>query len=105
MVKIRYADNKIKKSFERLKEKDEYLYRHIKNAIENIKDDPSCCIKIPKKLFPKDWCKEYKIDNLFKYNLPNGWRLFYSLKGLNIEVVAILLGFMNHKNYERKFNY
>ena len=105
MVEIRYADEKIKNSFEKLKSKDESLLRHIKNALENIKEDPTCCIKISKRLIPKEWVKKYRINNLYKYNLPNAWRLFYSLIGNDVEVIAILLGCMNHRDYERKFRY
>lgn len=105
MVILRYADDRIKKSFEKLRLRDEKFLRHLKNAIENIKEDPVCGIKIPQKLIPKDWMKKYSINNLYKYNLPNAWRLLYSLSGSDIELIAIVLGCFNHKEYERKFNY
>ncbi len=105
MVLLRYADEKIKKDFEKLKSRDETFLRHLKNAIENIKEDPVCGIKLSKKLIPKEWIKKYAINNLYKYNLPNSWRLLYSLTGNEIEIIAIVLGCFNHKNYERKFNY
>jgi len=105
MVILRYADEKIKKDFEKLKNRDDKLLRHLKNAIENIKEDPTCGIKVPQKLIPKEWIKKYSIDNLYKYNLPDAWRLLYSLSGGQVEIIAIILGCYNHKNYERKFNY
>ncbi len=105
MVVLRYADERIKKSFEKLKFRDEKFLRHLKNAIENIKDDPVCGIKISQKLIPKNWVREYSINNLYKYNLPNAWRLLYSLSGNEIELIAIVLGCFDHKEYERKFNY
>jgi hypothetical protein len=105
MVVLRYADERIKKSFEKLKERDDKFLRHLKNAIENIKEDPVCGVKVSKKLIPKGWVKRYGINNLYKYNLPNAWRLFYSLSGNEIELIAIVLGCFNHKEYERKFNY
>ena len=105
MAILRFADKKIQKDFEKLKNRDEKLLRHLKNAINNIKEDPGCGIKISQKLIPKEWIKKYSIDNLYKYNLPDAWRLLYSLSGERIEVIAIILGVMNHKNYERKFKY
>ncbi|MFH1452143.1 MAG: hypothetical protein ABIF88_03140 [archaeon] len=105
MVLIRFADENIKKDFEKLKVRDEKLLRHLINAIENIKEDPSCGIKISHKLIPKEWLKKYSITNLYKYNLPNAWRLLYSLTGSQIEIIAIILGCYDHKNYKRKFKY
>jgi hypothetical protein len=60
---------------------------------------------IPKKLFPKSYIKKYGIDNLWKYDLPTGWRLLYSVKAEEIVVLAIILEWLPHKKYERRFNY
>jgi hypothetical protein len=105
MVLLEYADEKVKKSLEKLKKKDPEFYEHIKNALRNIQEDPTCGIKIPIKLIPKDWKKKYGINNLYKYNLPNAWRLMYSLAGNRVELIAIVLGCFNHKEYERIFKY
>ena len=105
MIILRYVDEKVKKNFEKLKKRDSEFYRHIANALKNIKEDPACGIKIPVKLIPKEWKKKYFINNLYKYNLPHAWRLFYSLSGNQIEIIAIILGCFNHKEYERIFNY
>ncbi len=105
MVLLKYADERIKKDLEKLKQKDPNFYEHISNALRNIQEDAVCGIKIQQRLIPKEWIKQFGIDNLYKYNLPNGWRLFYSLIGNEIEVLAIVLRFMNHKDYERIFKY
>lgn len=105
MIVIRYADDRIRKSFEKLKKRDEKLLRHLKNAVENIREDPVCGIKISRRLIPKEWVKRYGVNNLYKYNLPNAWRLIYSLSGNEAQLIAIVLGCFNHKEYERKFNY
>ena len=105
MAILRYADEKIKKDLTKLKIKDPNFYEHISNALRNIQEDPVCGIKIPQRLIPKEWVKKFEIDNLYKYNLPNSWRLFYSLIGNQIEVIAIILRFMDHKKYERTFKY
>lgn len=104
-VILRYADEKIKKDLEKLEKKDSDFYNHVKNALRNIRDDPVCGIKLSNKLIPRIWIKKYGINNLYKYNLPNAWRLLYSLVGGKIEILAIVLGCMDHKNYERRFNY
>lgn len=105
MIVLRYADEKIKKDLEKLKVKDGEFFEHIKNALRNIEEDPVCGIKISSKLIPRELKTKYKINNLYKYNLPSAWRLLYSLIGNRVEVIAIILGCLKHKEYERKFNY
>jgi len=105
MAILKYADESIKKDLINLEKRDSELYRHIKNAFRNIQEDPVCGIKIPVRLIPKSWKQKYFINNLYKYNLPNAWRLLYSLIGDKIEIIAIILGCYNHKDYNRLFNY
>jgi len=105
MVILEYVDEAIKKSLKKLKRKDKELYRHIENALRNIQEDPVCGIKIPIRLIPKEWKSKYNINNLYKYNLPNAWRLLYSLIGDRVEVIAIILGGYDHKSYGRLFRY
>jgi len=45
IVNLVYADNSVKKALEKLEKKDKELFRHVKNAFENIKEDPVCGIK------------------------------------------------------------
>jgi len=46
------------------------------------------------------------IDNLRKYDLPNGWRLIYTVKGNSVEMVAVILEWSaSHKKYEKRFGY
>lgn len=63
-------------------------------------------IQIPKRLFPKEYVIKYKINNLWKYDLPDGWRLIYTLNPLNqVEILSVILEWFNHKEYERRFHY
>ena len=48
---------------------------------------------------------KYEIDNLWKYDLPNGWRLIYAVQKNEIIVISIVIEWLNHKDYERKFKY
>ena len=49
--------------------------------------------------------KKYSIDNLWKYNLPGAWRLVYSIAGNEVKIIAILLEWFPHKEYEKRFKY
>jgi len=61
--------------------------------------------RIPKKLMPKDYVKKFKVHNLWKYNLPGAWRLIYSVESNNLVVISIVLEWMDHITYERRFKY
>ena len=80
--KITFADDKIKKAFEKLNEgktEDKQLYEFLVRAFKDIEENAFCGIRISKKLIPKEYKQKYGIDNLWKYNLPNAWRLIYSV--------------------------
>lgn len=101
---IIFADNKVEEAFNSLKEGD-WLKKAIERAMNNLKQNVFSGEKIRKDLIPKEYVQKYNVDNLFWYNLPKGWRLVYSVAGNNIEVLAIIIEYFDHKNYERKFKY
>lgn len=107
MIEIYFADEKVRSNFEKLKANEEFkdLYRFIRRAIEDIKNKPDCGVAIPKRLIPKRYARKHKINNLYKYDLPNAWRLLYSLGKEGVEIIAIILEWCPHKEYERIFKY
>ncbi|MEK6881909.1 MAG: hypothetical protein AABY22_19985 [Nanoarchaeota archaeon] len=105
---VSFGDAKIEDSYNKLKNgkfEEKQLYNFITRAIGDIKSNPFCGARIANQLIPKDYIKKYTINNLWKYNLPNSWRLVYSLKGNQIEIVSMILEWFNHKDYEKRINY
>ncbi len=105
---IKYAEEKVKKSLEKLKNsktEDQKLYKWINRAMDDLEENAFCGIQIQKKLIPKIYIKKYKIDNLWKYDLPKGWRLIYSVVNGDVQILSIILEWMCHKDYERRFRY
>lgn len=105
---VHFVDENLKKAFEKLKtstSEDLQLYEWLARAFEDIEKNAFCGIQIPKRLIPKEYVKKYGIKNLWKYNLPNAWRLIYSIEGREIKVITIILEWLDHKNYERRFKY
>ena len=105
---VAFVDLKLKKAYSELEKgkfEDRQLRKFIERAIGDLKADPLCGIKVPKPLWPKEYLKKYKINNLRKYNLPNAWRLLYSLKGDELAIISVILEWMNHKDYEKRFKY
>lgn len=57
-------------------------------------------------LSENDELKKYRITNLWKYDLPDGWRLLYSITTPSkVEILSIIIEWFNHKNYGRRFRY
>lgn len=105
---ITFVDERVKKSFDKLKDRkseEKKLYESIISAFESLEKNAFCGTQISKKLIPKEYQQKYVIDNLWKYDLPNAWRLIYTVANNNICVITIVLEWMSHKDYERRFNY
>ncbi|MBU2497066.1 MAG: hypothetical protein KJ767_03335 [Nanoarchaeota archaeon] len=101
---IIFAEDRTEEAFNSLPEED-WLKKSLKRAIDILKENVFSGEKIRKELIPKEYIQKYNIDNLFWYRLPKGWRLVYSVVGNEIEVLAIIIEYFDHKNYERKFKY
>ena len=102
---VQFVNEKLKEAFEKLKDEDSKMYQFISRAFEDIENNAFCGIQIPKRLIPKEYIKKYNVKNLWKYNLPGAWRLIYSVQGKNLLVFSIILEWMDHKSYERRFSY
>jgi len=105
---VAFITKELKSSFVELKKgkfESKQLYKFIDRAIDDLKQNPVCGIKVSKKLWPKTYIQKYEITNLYKYDLPNGWRLLYTIEADEITIMGIIIEWMNHKEYERKFKY
>jgi len=106
--RVVFADEKIRKAFEKLQDsrtEDKRLFKWLNRAFDDIAENAFCGTQIPKKLIPKVYLKKYGIDNAWKYDLPNAWRLIYSVARDEIIVISIILEWMPHPEYERRFKY
>ena len=103
----RFADEKLKEAFYKLEHGDDskrLLFKVINQALDNIEQNAFCGIQVPKRLIPSEYTKK-NIKNLWKYDLPRGWRLMYSIVNEELVVVSIVLEWLDHKEYERRFKY
>ena len=103
---ISFAEEKIKTAWEEVLKTDENLAKQLLKAKQDIKENAFCGRSVIKKLIPKIYFKKYGINNLWIYDLPSGWRLLYTLATPNkIEIISVVLNWMNHKDYEKLFNF
>lgn len=105
---VAFIDQSIKDSFEKLKNgtfEEQELANEIIKAIDFLKENPKKGIVVPTKLWPKEFIQKFQIDNLRKYDLPNAWRMLYTLHGNDIEVIAVIIEWNRHKIYDRRMGY
>lgn len=69
-ISVAFITIKIKQEWEALKEgkfEDKQLYNFIDRAIDDLKINPTCGIKIPKQIWPKEYVQKHSITNLWKH--------------------------------------
>lgn len=79
------------------------------NAINRIFDiltaNPFYGENAKKDLIPKEYRQKYDADNLFIADLPDYWRMIYTLESDEIEIIAFVLDIINHDGYNKKFGF
>jgi hypothetical protein len=83
---------------------DRRLYEWIYSAGMALERNAFAGTQIRKALIPKEYAR-HDIDNLWKYDLPDGWRLVYTIKSEEVVIITIVLEWLDHKDYERRFKY
>lgn len=102
--KVVFVDEELEKCFNELPESDP-IKRGIIRAIGNIQENAWAGRNVKKELIPKKLIDKYHLTHLWIYDLPNGWRLLYSVTGNEIEIIAAILDWMDHKDYGRLFGF
>ena len=95
--------NQIK--FKRESSEEIQLLKSIKQKIDFIKSNPFYGDPIAKNLIPKEYKIKYRSINLFRVELSQFWRMLYTLKGDEIEIIAFVLDIIDHPTYDNKFKY
>jgi len=87
--------------------KERTLLNAINKKVELIKANPHYGNAIKKKLIPKEYISKYEATNLFRVELPDFWRMLYTLTDgeTKIEIIAFILDVLDHKDYNKKFGY
>jgi len=104
---ITFADDRLEKEFHTLASGDDrerVLYITLLRAFQAVEKDAFAGTQLAERLIPKTYGR-YRITNLWKYDLVDGWRLLYTIEGHEIVVLSIILEWLDHKEYERRLKY
>ncbi|MFA5020051.1 MAG: hypothetical protein WC533_03045 [Candidatus Pacearchaeota archaeon] len=80
------------------------LLNSIERVKEILKDNPQFGDPIKKELIPNK-LKTLGINNLYRVELSNFWRMLYTLEGNKVEIFLFVLNIVNHKEYDKLFGY
>ena len=86
---------------------DRSILNAINKKVELIKINIHYGEPIAKRLIPEEYKIKYEAANMFRVELPNFWRMLYTLTDgeSQIEIVAFVLDVIDHKEYNKKFGY
>ncbi|MEK6918117.1 MAG: hypothetical protein AABW51_04170 [Nanoarchaeota archaeon] len=103
--KVVFFDESLEKSFNGLNAADP-VKKALVRAIKTLQEDAFSGRNVKKNIIPKSLIQKYGIDNLWIYNLPDAWRMLYVLTpSKEIQIIAVILDWMNHKDYEKLFKF
>lgn len=103
--KVVFVDETLENSSNALDETDP-IKKALTIAIKILQEDAFSGRNVKKSLIPRTFIQKYGLNNLWVYNLPDGWRMLYVLTpSEEIKIIAVILDWMNHKDYEKLFNF
>ena len=85
--------------------KDITLLNAINRIFGVIANNPFYGENAKKDLIPKEYRQKYDADNLFIIDLPDYWRMIYTLESDEIEIIAFVLDIIDHDGYNKKFGF
>ncbi len=103
--KVVFISDELENSFNSLPE-DDFIKKSIIKAIKDLRQNAFAGIHVPKRLIPREYVRKWGIKNLWKYDMPKGWRLLYTITADDeVELISAILEWFGHKEYERRFRY
>lgn len=83
----------------------EQLLSSINNAVQNLKTNAFHGDLIPRKYLSKKIIDKYGTDKIFRIELVGYWRLLYTVVGDETRIIAFILEYMDHSEYDKLFGY
>lgn len=65
-----------------------------------LKDNPFAGEQVRKNQIPKQYIEKYEITNLWRMDLSNFWRLIYTIRSTEVEIINFVLNIVDHKMSE-----
>ena len=94
---------------EKLKGIDSSFHQTLLRSIERVRDllkqNPFAGDQVSKRQIPSKYVQKFDVDNVWRIELADRWRLVYTINGNQIEIVTFVMDIFNHKDYDKVFGY
>src|SRR3989338_3299244 len=81
------------------------LLRSINRVRDLLKQNPFAGDQVPKRQMPPKYIQKFDVDNIWRIELADRWRLVYTITGNQIEIITFIMDIFNHKDYDKVFGY
>ncbi len=81
------------------------IFRSIERVLKRLKENPFAGQQIKRKIIPKQYFRKYGLTNLYRIELANRWRMLYTIKTNEIEILNFILDIVDHKRYDKILKY
>lgn len=87
-------------------DKENNIRKVVQQVISSLKNNQRMGDHIKKKDIPKYYIKKHSIPSLYLVDLPQFWRVTYSIMEFEVknELSVLMLELMNHDQYNKRFN-
>ena len=80
------------------------LLRSIHRIFDILKENPQFGDPLRKQSIPQKFLV-MGIQNLYRVELSNYWRMLYTIEGSEVEIFCFILSITDHKEYDNLFGY
>mgnify|MGYP001562279339 CR=1 FL=1 len=81
------------------------LLRSINRVKELLKQNPFAGDQVQKDKIPQLYIKKYEVNNIWRIELADRWRLTYTIRGDRLEIINFVINIFNHGDYDKVFGY
>ena len=81
------------------------LLRSINRVRDLLKQNPFAGNQVPKRQIPPKYIQKFDIDNVWRIELADRWRLVYTITGNQVEIITFIMDIFDHKDYDKVFGY
>lgn len=84
---------------------NQMILHSVQRVVGWLKNNPFYGKQVEKFKFPSCYKKDYDITNLWRVDLAGYWRLVYTVRSDEIEIICFVLNIYDHKKYNKTFGY
>lgn len=89
---------------QRTDKESQMIFKSIEHLTAILKQNPQYGDPIKKDLIPKEF-KRQGIQNLYRAELSQFWRVLYTIEGTQVEMLVFILSISDHKTYDKIMKY